>query len=378
MKKPVIHVSLNPSPKDILSEEQLIILAKEFMEKMGYGQQPYVVWQHKDIERQHLHIVSVRIDDQGNKIDHNYEAIRAMKICREMEQKYGLHPVNESQAVALNNEIRELDYPKGNLKNQIKNIVRSLLEIYHMTSLSELNNLLNLYHISVYEVKGKVENKEFHGIVYSALDEKGQSIGTPVKSSKLGEQFGYKKLQKKFAESSKIIKNQELNLSTKRCIIQAMQNITTKENFARKLRDNNIEVIFRSNPGGRLFGITFIDHNTRTVYKGSSLGKAFSANVFHELFYNPDADRQKLIPEMKMNKEEETIPLSEKESLPILQEKISETESFKKSIFSDDFSALGAIDLFSVLLEEEKTHEYIDPAFRFRKRKKRKSKKPKL
>ena len=92
VKKPVIHISLNPSPKDILSEEQMTVLAQEFMEKFGYGSQPYIVWLHEDINRKHMHIVSVRINEKGEKIDHNREAVRAQNICREMEVKYGLHP----------------------------------------------------------------------------------------------------------------------------------------------------------------------------------------------------------------------------------------------------------------------------------------------
>ena len=92
VKKPVIHISLNPSPKDILSEEQMAVLAQEFMEKFGYGNQPYMVWLHEDINRKHMHIVSVRINEKGEKIDHNREAVRAQNICREMEVKYGLHP----------------------------------------------------------------------------------------------------------------------------------------------------------------------------------------------------------------------------------------------------------------------------------------------
>ena len=92
VKKPVIHISLNPSPKDILSEEQMTVLAQEFMEKFGYGNQPYIVWLHEDINRKHMHIVSVRINEKGEKIDHNREAVRAQNICREMEVKYGLHP----------------------------------------------------------------------------------------------------------------------------------------------------------------------------------------------------------------------------------------------------------------------------------------------
>mgnify|MGYP000744999062 CR=1 FL=1 len=92
VRKPVIHISLNPSPKDILSEEQMTVLAQEFMENFGYGNQPYIAWLHEDIDRKHMHIVSVRIDETGEKIDHNREAIRAQNICREMEVKYGLHP----------------------------------------------------------------------------------------------------------------------------------------------------------------------------------------------------------------------------------------------------------------------------------------------
>lgn len=76
-----------------------------------------------------------------------------------------------------------------------------------------------------------------------------------------------------------------------------MQGISTKEDFARRLKEADIEVIYRINPEGRLYGITFIDHTTRTVFNGSRMGKAFSANVFNELFNNPDADRERLIPQ---------------------------------------------------------------------------------
>lgn len=76
----------------------MTVLAQEFMEKFGYGNQPYIVWLHEDIKRKHMHIVSVRINEQGEKIDHNREAIRAQNICREMEVKYGLIPHSENMA----------------------------------------------------------------------------------------------------------------------------------------------------------------------------------------------------------------------------------------------------------------------------------------
>ena len=69
----VFHASLNPSPEDRLTDEQLREIANEYMQKMGYGDQPYIVFKHKDFDRQHLHIVSLRVDENGHKLSHDFE-----------------------------------------------------------------------------------------------------------------------------------------------------------------------------------------------------------------------------------------------------------------------------------------------------------------
>ena len=375
VRKPVIHISLNPSPKDILSEEQMTVLAQEFMEKFGYGNQPYIVWLHEDINRKHMHIVSVRINEKGEKIDHNREAIRAQNICRDMEVKYGLHPTlgehGERELLAL----QKVDYPKGDVKTQVKHTARTLLECYNCHSLAEYNTLLNLYNVTAYEVRGSFDGKEYHGIMYGALDDNGQQIGTPFKSSKFGKAFGYEALQKKFTASTEKVKKNNLTERARQEIIKAMQNIGTKEDFARRLKEADIEVVYCINPEGRLYGITFIDHTTRTVFNGSRLGKAFSANVFNELFNNPDADRERLIPQPEQEsfrQERETKAEERQEGTEYRQQ---ENQSQHQSESSDsliDTSALGAVDIFSILMEDDHTHEYIDPAFRYGRRKKKK------
>ena len=60
-EKPVFHVSLNPHPDDRLSDDQLADIGREYMEKLGYGNQPYLIFKHEDIGREHLHIVSLRV-----------------------------------------------------------------------------------------------------------------------------------------------------------------------------------------------------------------------------------------------------------------------------------------------------------------------------
>jgi hypothetical protein len=58
-EKVVFHASIIPDPKDKLSNGQLSKIAQVYMEKLGYGNQPYIVLKHSDIKREHLHIVSL-------------------------------------------------------------------------------------------------------------------------------------------------------------------------------------------------------------------------------------------------------------------------------------------------------------------------------
>ena len=349
----------------------MTVLAQEFMENFGYGNQPYIVWLHEDIDRKHMHIVSVRIDETGEKIDHNREAIRAQNICREMEVKYGLHPTFGEHGERELSSLQKVDYPKGDVKAQVKHTARTLLECYNCHSLAEYGTLLNLYNVTVYEVRGSVDGKEYHGIMYGALNDNGQQVGTPFKSSKFGKAFGYEALQKKFAASTEKVKRNSLAERTRQEVIKAMQDIGTKEDFARKLKEADIETVYRINPEGRLYGITFIDHTNRTVFNGSCLGKAFSANVFNELFNNPDADRTRLIPppEQDTPRQERETDTEERQEYRQQENRGYQSEPSGSLI---DTSALGAIDIFSLLMEDDHTHEYIDPAFRFGRRKKKK------
>lgn len=290
-----------------------------------------------------------------------------------MEVKYGLHPTlgehGERELVSL----QKVDYPKGDVKVQVKHTARTLLECYNCHSLAEYNTLLNLYNVTVYEVRGSVDGKEYHGIMYGALDDDGQQVGTPFKSSKFGKVLGYEALQKKFTASTEKVKKDKLAERTRQEIIKAMQDIGTKEDFVRRLKDADIEVVYRINPEGRLYGITFIDHTTRTVFNGSRLGKAFSANVFNELFNNPDADRKRLIPQPEQEpsrQERETKAEERQEGVEYRQQENQNQNESSGSLI--DTSALGAVDIFSVLMEDDHTHEYIDPAFRYGRKKKKK------
>ena len=280
----VFHASLNPSPEDKLTDDQLRDIAQEYMERMGYGNQPYIVFKHKDISREHLHLVSLRVDEQGRKISDSHEYDRSMSVLRELERKYDLHPSIKGEEQTDTPDLRKVNYKEGNVKQQISSVVRSCLRNYRCSSYGEFRTLLELFNVSVEERTGTIDGRDYAGMIYGALTDNGYGIGTPIKSSRIGKDVGYKALQK-YYENSKIKLKEDGNLDRLRQTVKdAMSPHNTRDEFRHLLKAESIDTVFRINPAGRIYGVTFIDHNAGIVTNGSVLGKEFSANVFNELY----------------------------------------------------------------------------------------------
>ena len=283
----VFHVSLNPSPEDRLTDEQLREIANEYMQKMGYGEQPYIAFKHKDISREHLHIVSLRVDENGRKLPHDFEARRSMEILRDLERKYGLHPSIKGQEQSDRQSIRRVDYPAGNVKQQVSSVVRSCLRNYRCSSYGEFRTLLECFNVSVEERTGTVDGRSYAGVIYGALTDGGYGVGTPFKSSRIGKDVGFEALRKYYGKSKAALKENDALGRLRQAVRDAMSPHNTREEFRRLLREDNIDTVFRINPVGRIYGVTFIDHTNGIVANGSVLGKAFSANAFNELYPAP-------------------------------------------------------------------------------------------
>ena len=288
----VFHVSLNPSPEDRLTDDQLRDIAQEYMERMGYGNQPYIVFKHKDISREHLHIVSLRVDEQGRKLPHDFEARRSMEILRDLERKYGLHPSIKGEEQADRLGLRKVNYKEGNVKQQISSVVRSCLRNYKCSSYGEFRTLLERFNVSVEERTGTIEGRTYAGIVYGALTDDGYGIGTPFKSSKIGKDVGYDALQKYYGKSKAALKEEGALDRLRQTVRDAMSPRNTRDEFRQLLKADGIDTIFRINPVGRIYGVTFVDHNAGIVANGSVLGKEFSARVFNDLF--PTSEKEEL------------------------------------------------------------------------------------
>ena len=284
-KKTVFHCSLNPHPDEKLSNEQLVQIAKEYMEALGYGKQPYIVFKHNDIAREHIHIVSLRVDCRGQKISDKFEKRRSKKITDALERKFGLIPSSKVTDKAMK-ETPKMDIDKGNIKEQVASVVRMVLKHYRFCSLGELNAILSAYNLAVEEVKMEFRGKKYDGVVYVPTDDKRGKVSTPIHASDIGRGVGYAAVQNRMQKSKQAIK--PLIPTVRRKVLGIMRTSPdTKEKLQQKLEEQGLRVVIRKNESGRIYGITFIDDKAGIALNGSRLGKGYAANVFNSYFSNP-------------------------------------------------------------------------------------------
>ena len=284
-KKTVFHCSLNPHPDEKLSDETLMQIAKEYMEALGYGKQPYIVFKHNDIAREHIHIVSLRVDSRGQKINDRFEKRRSKQITDALERKFGLIPSSKVTDKAMK-ETPKIDTTRGNIKEQVASTLRMVLKHYKFCSLGELNAILSRYHLAVEEVKMEFRGKKYDGLVYVPTDEKGNKAGTPIHASDIGRGVGYTAVQNRMQKSKQNVK--PLIPSVRNKVLQTMRTSPkTEEELRQRLEEQGLRAVIRKNESGRIYGITFIDDKAGIALNGSRLGKGYAANVFKGYFSNP-------------------------------------------------------------------------------------------
>ena len=219
-KKTVFHCSLNPHPDEKLSDERLTQIAKEYMETLGYGKQPYIVFKHNDVAREHIHIVSLRVDSRGRKINDKFEKRRSKKITDALEKRFGLIPSSKVANKAVE-ETPKVDIDRGNIKEQVASTLRMVLEHYKFCSLGELNAILSAYNLAVEEVKTEFRGRKYDGLVYVPTDGKGNKAGTPIHVSDIGRGVGYTAVQNRMQKSKQNVK--PLLPSVRNKVLQTMR-----------------------------------------------------------------------------------------------------------------------------------------------------------
>lgn len=288
VKRNSVHISLNfdPSETATLSKEKLMEIATTYMGKIGFGQQPYLVYQHHDSGHPHIHIVSIKIREDGSRIDtQNIGRNQSETARKEIEKSFGLvvaegrnkKKQQELQAVSMG----KVQYGKTQTKKAIANVLTAVLPIYKYSSLPELNAVLQQYNVMA--DRGSENSRIFQskGLVYRILDENGKAVGVPIKASDFYNKPTLKYLEDKFASNKKSAlphKSRVKNFVD----LALLGNKTSFPEFQKTLKKEGINIVLRKNNDGLLYGITYVDHSTKCVFNGSTIGKQYSAKAIVE------------------------------------------------------------------------------------------------
>jgi hypothetical protein len=286
-KTNTLHISLNFDPDEKLNVDQLSKIASAYMSKIGFGDQPYLVYEHKDAAHPHVHILTTLIQQNGKRIPIHYLGKnQSEKARQEIELEFGLVQAH-SKKKEINEFIHPVDiqkafYGKSETRRSIVNIVRTVTRSYKYTSLHELNAALRQYNVTA--DRGTEQSKMFQrkGLLYSLIDEKGLRIGIPVKASAIPGKPTLVFLERQF-QLNEVLRQPHKD-QLRKTIEQALNatHIVSKEQFKSYLQKKKMEVVFRTNTEGRTYGVTFIDNRTRVIFNGSDLGKSFSAKAIVE------------------------------------------------------------------------------------------------
>lgn len=234
-----------------------------------------------------------------------------------------------------------------------------VLNQYKYSSLPELN--AELKQCNIRADRGSEDSKTFQtrGLVYRILDPEGNPIGVPIKASSFYNKPTLKFLEEKFKASE--IRNTTDKARVKNAIDISLlkEKIFLLNDLAKQLEKEGINTVFRKSKKGSLYGITYVDHTTKNVFNGSSLGKQYSAKAMEDRCSSTFTNETKI--ESHTNK------------LEITKSNFSSEQANSVQNEKQQFKILPKIEnVIDSLIQVEQSNEYLPYQLKNKKRKRRK------
>jgi hypothetical protein len=285
VQKNAVQISLNfhPSETDKLTKEMLKEISGEYMKRMGFANQPYLVYQHHDAGHPHVHIVSTYIGDEGDLVP-KPSFWKSREYCNELEQIYGLVSANrndlemsqEQRAEKKIGRAQKLEYGRAPTTRGIATVMDFVINEYKYTSLRELNAVLRQYNV---RANCGREGSRLHnnkGLIYQILDANGKSISKPIRASALSCKPTLMNLEKKFMANE--IRRQpdlmHLNASIGWTLVKPQRKL---REFVKDLQREGIDAVVVRDKEGKANGFAYVDYNTMSVFDEACLEQKYTA-----------------------------------------------------------------------------------------------------
>ncbi len=271
-----LHIFLSFHKDDILDDAKMRMICKEYMDRMGLGKHPYLVYRHWDAVHAHAHIVSTSIRKDGRRMDlWQQQFFQSLSISRELEKKYGLYQAGKrvpNEEWARKHPAQKIVYGKTPLRPTMNAVLERVLDNYTYTSLEELNALLRGYNLVASRGSENSVTHRRHGLLYYPLKASGKKEDVYIKASALSGKPTLRNLELRFAQNLRVYEEKQQRVKTAIDWVFYKQPVDM-EAFRKALLKDRIRVI---DGGASGEGVFYLDEGSKAIYDGRTLGPAYS------------------------------------------------------------------------------------------------------
>ena len=269
-----LHISLNFHPTDKLSASELTRIATEYMDRMDWGHQPYLIYRHNDAGHPHLHVATTSVQKDGKNIRLPWDYLRSRTITRELEQANSLVQVRERHKERRpSRPASKVLYGQKALMPALSDVLDKVVPQYKCTSVEELNAALRLYNVEAYRGKEGSRLHRYRGLIYRVLDENGRAVSGYIKASLFDSKPTLARLEKQFQLNLADPRRPEHKLHVQTAVDWALvQRSLDMTGLQKTLVSQRISMVQMKGKEAGEQSLYYVDHQTRAVFDGRQLG----------------------------------------------------------------------------------------------------------
>lgn len=206
VKKPTLHFSLSLHPSEQVSDEKFKAMAHQFMDEMGYRNQPYMVYRHHDTAHPHIHIVTTCVDESGVKINDSFIKRRTNAVRQKLEVRFDLIKAQgRGKAPETSQSVEATKAPASDelqRKDRLETILRQTFQQSTFSTIGEFQDLLKKQQVQTTLHQSTTAGRILRGISYQFTDTSGKATTPRIKASEIGAWATWNGVEKQFGKSN--------------------------------------------------------------------------------------------------------------------------------------------------------------------------------
>lgn len=371
-KEVSFQMSINPDPdrpEEALTDAEALSYARKLMEGLGYGKQPFMVYEHHDIDRKHYHVVSIRTGENGRKINDSYEERKLQRLMWENAKEYHYLVGNQGAKKDAKKERYIPDTPRfdpkgGDVRQQYIDLFDEALT-YRFSTPLQFQTIMRGMGVNVEFTEGN----DWH-LLFEGLDKRGDNASPRISEVEMGMSL-YQFYEDRLSEN---LRKRELSEEEKtqryadrrrveRTIAFCLEHARTERHFALMLERKGINYTLSRRDDGQVFGATFADRQGKAAYKASEFKKEFEMDVLKRVAAPGTGDwavaEKQAFEEWKAKRTAERLESHIQHNMdlaaaqapvevPKVPDRIRYRDFMERQVASDADPVLKALDLFLI------------------------------